>query len=212
MNYTQLVAAVTAYSANDNLSSIIDTCIDIAESRIYREIDFTHARQLSTTNLTAGNFLLQLPTDFWKARYLQVLTGTTRTFLLRKDPGFINEFWPDRTLTALPRYFAFMKDDPEGGSDKYLSLSPTPDQAYQVELHYNARPAIISAGNPDTWLGVHAPDLLLAAVMLEVQVHDKGELASIGNSVENPGWWQTHYKNAVERVIKHQTAVMFDNY
>jgi hypothetical protein len=212
MNYTELVNAVASYSENDNLSGIIDTLIDIAEARLYREIDFTHARKLAIANLTANDYLLQLPSDFWRARYLQVLNGTTRSFLVVKEPSFINEFWPDRTQTGFPRFFAFKKEDPLGGAQNHLSLAPTPDQAYAVELYYNCRPDKISSGNANTWLGTHAPDLLLASVMLEAQVHDKGELASLGNSVENPGWWQTHRKQAVERMIADQQAVLFDEY
>ena len=212
MNYTELVDTVTSYSENDNLSGIIDTLIDIAEARLYREIDFFHARKLSTSNMNIGDGFLQLPSDFWKTRYIQVLNGNTRSFLLRKDPSFINEYWPDRTATGFPLYFAMLREDATAGSANHYMICPTPDLAYTVELHYNYRPSKISSGNPNTWLGTNAPDLLLAAVMLEAQVHDKGELASIGNSLENPGWWQTHYKNAVQRLIADQQAASFDIY
>jgi hypothetical protein len=212
MNYTELVAAVTSYTENDNLSGIIDTLIDIAESRLYREIDFFHAHKLSTSNFNSSDAFLQLPSDFWKTRYIQVLSGNTRSFLLRKDVSYINEYWPDRTATGLPKFWAMLREDALGGSTNHFMVAPTPDQAYTVELHYNYRPAKIASGNPATWLGTHAPDLLLAAVMLEAQVHDKGELTSIGNSVENPGFWQKHYRDAVDRVIKDQLAAATDTY
>jgi len=208
MNYTELLAAVEGYSENNNLTSIIDTIIDIAEARLYREIDFAHARKVVTSALNSGDPFVQTPTDMLFPRYFQILSGTTRSFLLPKDISFINEFWPDRTSTGTPQFYAIMKQDPIAGTLNHFLVAPTPSAGSSVEIHYNFRPAKISSGNATTWLGTRAPDLLLAAVMLEVQIFQKGELASIGNSLENPGWWQTHYRNAVQRLIKEQEATL----
>ncbi len=56
-------------------------------------------------------------------------------------------------------------------------LSPTPNQAYTVELHYYYRPASITAGagSGTSWLSENAPNALLYGSLVEAYTYMKGE-------------------------------------
>jgi hypothetical protein len=56
-------------------------------------------------------------------------------------------------------------------------VGPTPDLAYDVELHYYYRPASITAGvaSGTTWLSENAPNALLYGSLVEAYTYMKGE-------------------------------------
>ena len=68
---------------------------------------------------------------------------------------------------AMPRYYALFDDDT-------FLLGPTPDAAYQIELHYFYEPAsIVDAGT--SWLGDNAETVLLYGCLVEAYTYMKGE-------------------------------------
>lgn len=197
MNYTELSTRIVAYTENPNLANLLDTFLDFAESKIYREIDFKHSRLTKTSALTANDPQLTLPTDCYVVRSLQVLTGTSRAFLLPKDLSFINEYWPDRTLTGTPKFYAWM-------DNSKLMLAPTPASASSVEMTYSTRPAVMSASNATTTLGDRFPTLMFCGVMLEALAYQKGEVAQLDGTPESPGYWERAYQKELDRVRREQ--------
>ena len=70
----------------------------------------------------------------------------------------------------MPQYYALF--DVEN-----FILSPTPDQAYSVELHYYFRPNSLTAGSDSgtTWLSTNAPFAMLYGSLIEAYIFMKGE-------------------------------------
>ena len=110
-----------------------------------------------------------IPTDFEFARYVHIfspsgslggLTDNERVTLQKKDSSYINEYWPNRTSTGVPKYYANWDNDT-------IILAPTPNAAYTIELAYNAQPTGLSSSNTTTWVSNNAPQLLLYACLIE---------------------------------------------
>ena len=89
------------------------------------------------------------------------------SYLLEKEVGYINEAFPDPSYTGVPRYYALF-------NDATFVVSPTPDDFYEVELHYFYEPpSIVEAGN--SWLGDNTESVLFYGCLSEAYTYMKGD-------------------------------------
>ena len=202
MNYTELFNTIKSYCENDfaassftatnDLSTVvvpsseqIDIFIRQAEQRIYNSGQLPSMRKNVYGQLTTDNKYLNLPPDFLAVYSLAVLTdlaaGTDsiQQFLLNKDVSFIRQSYPVPTDTGVPRYYSIFGPNtgpnvPLPYIDFTLLVAPTPDEDYQVELHYYHYPeSIVTAGT--SWLGDHFDTVLLYGCLMEAVTFMKGE-------------------------------------
>ena len=91
MNYTQLSAAIQAYTDNTDASFIaeIPTFVRQTEQRVYNAVQIANLRKNMTGTLQAGNKYLSCPDDFLSAYSLAIYaapsttaTGTTGAFTI----------------------------------------------------------------------------------------------------------------------------------
>jgi hypothetical protein len=105
-------------------------------------------------------------------------TGTYE-YLLNKDVNFIRQAYPSPNDTGTPKYYALFGPTVSGAtiSDELsFILGPTPDAAYDVELHYYYYPESISvAADGQTWLGDNFDTVLLYGSLVEAYTFMKGE-------------------------------------
>jgi hypothetical protein len=101
-------------------------------------------------------------------------------FLLNKDVNFIRSAYPNPTSTGIPKYYAIFGPTttntvPAVITNEYsFLLGPTPDAAYDIELHYYYYPeSIVTAST--TWLGDNFDMILLYGSLLEAYTFMKGE-------------------------------------
>ena len=184
MNYTELSAAISAYTENteDNFIAEIPTFVRQAEQRIYNSIQFPSLRKNMTGVVQSGNKYLSAPTDFLSVYSLAVIenygTATeTYEYLLNKDVNFIREAYPTPADTALPKYYALFGPTVNGGTitnELSFILGPTPDASYHVELHYYYYPESIVTAET-TWLGDNFDSVLLYGSLVEAYTYMKGE-------------------------------------
>jgi len=107
MNYTELVAAISAYTENTFPTAQMDTFIKQAEQRIYNSVQFPFLRKNVTGSTTASNKYLSCPDDFLAVYSMAVIDGTgVYEFLLNKDVNFIRAAYPTPTSTGIPKYYA----------------------------------------------------------------------------------------------------------
>ena len=179
MNYQQLLNAIRAYTENDFPDTVgsgtmtsdeqLNTFIVNAEERIFNSVQLLDLRKNVTGNVTANNKYLSVPSD-WLANFsLAVIDPTSGEYeyLLNKDVSYIRAAYPSPTDTGKPLYYAFFD------VDSYI-LGPTPDQNYQMELHYFYYPqSIVEAGT--SWLGDNFESVLLYGSLLEAYTFMKGE-------------------------------------
>lgn len=169
MNYSQLVAEIQSYTENQFQVDDINTFIKEAEQRIYNAVQLPALRRNVTGQTTQDNKYLSTPTDWLSTFSLAVIDPDTGAYeyLLNKDVNFIRSAYPAPTDTGKPLYYAVFDQDT-------FILGPTPDDDYDVELHYYRYPeSIVTAGT--SWVGDNFDSVLLYGSLLEAYTYMKGE-------------------------------------
>lgn len=159
MTYTELVQAVQAYTENIfpntyladggsyNYTQQLNTFITQAEDRIYNTVLIPALRKNVVGTLANGNEYLSCPNDFLSAFSLAVIDNSGNyEYLLNKDVNFIRAAYPNPNSLGMPAYYSlFGPTVNNSGITKELSfiLGPTPDDDYNIELHYYYYPESI---------------------------------------------------------------------
>jgi len=195
MNYTTLYNTIQTYTENQfpdvylasgstvDATTQINTFITQAEQRIYNSVQFPSLRKNVTGITTIGNKYLSCPGDFLSSYSLAVIDATgAYEYLLNKDVNFIRQAYPTPTDTAIPKYYALFGPTTTSGATPVVTnelsfiLGPTPDAAYDVELHYYYYPeSITTASSGQTWLGDNFDSVLLYGSLVEAYTFMKGE-------------------------------------
>ena len=187
MNYTQLTAAIKAYTENDFPQAVgaggltsaeqIARFVQQAEQRIYNSIQFPALRKNVTGNATASNKYLATPVD-WLATFslARINADGSYNYLLNKDVNYIREAFPFPATTGAPTHYAIFDENT-------FILGPTPDASYGMELHYFYYPqSIVTAGT--SWLGDNLDSLLLYGSLLEAASFMKSEADTVKNYMD----------------------------
>ena len=179
MNYTQLSAAIQAYTENTEADFVaeIPVFVQQAEQRIYNTVQFPSIRKNVTGSTSANNKYLGCPDDFLAVYSMAVVDGTgAYEYLLNKDVNFIRQAYPQPTDTAIPKYYALFGSQTNAPDELAFILGPTPDATYVVELHYYYYPESITvAADGRTWLGDNFDSVLLYGSLVEAYTYMKGE-------------------------------------
>ena len=174
MSYTfsELKTAIQDYCENTETTFVnnLNTFIESAEERIFQSVGLTYFRRNQTATLTTSNQYLNMPSDFLAPFSLSITSSNNKKFLEFKDVNYLQEYSPDATQTAEPRYYASFD------SENFL-IAPTPDSGYVVELHYYYRPASLTAAGDSgtTWLSTNAPQAMLYGSLIAAYTFMKGE-------------------------------------
>ena len=177
MNYTQLSQALQDYLETTETSFVsnIPNFVRQAEERIYRSVQIPELRKNATANMTAGSPYLARPSDFLSVFSFAVIDGDgDYTYLYDKDVNFIREAYPSASTQGVPKYYAQFDGDQTGVTQGNFILGPTPNAAYQAELHYYFDPpSIVDTGT--SWLGDNAEAALLYGALVEAYAYLKGD-------------------------------------
>ena len=197
MNYATLFETIKGYCENDfpntqfsdpngstaTLTSKeqVDTFIQQAEQRIYNSVQFPSIRKNVVGLTTTNNKYLSCPQDFLAVYSMAVIDGSGNyEYLLNKDVNFIRAAFPNPNTTGIPKYYALFgpattnTNPPVITNELTFILGPTPNNVYNVELHYYYYPeSIVTAGN--TWLGDNFDSALLYGALIEAYTFMKGE-------------------------------------
>jgi hypothetical protein len=201
--YAELTTQILNYTetSTDVLSSTItDDFIEHTENRILREADLDAFKSHQYTTVTADNPFVSLPggsspdpTSLSTIRTVHIYpaSGTaTRTFLEQRDISFMNEYWPVRTSTSTPKYWAWWDENS-------IYLAPTPDAAYNIEVGITRLPTRLSSSNTTTWLGNNAPSALLYGSLAEAFKFLKGP-------AEMLQLYEQSYQRAIQELVIEQ--------
>jgi len=134
-------------------------------------------RKNSTSNFNVNNKYLPTPNDYLAVFSFAVVDNLGNyNYLLDKDVNFIRQAYPSPTDSGLPEYYALWDQDT-------FIFGPTPDQSYQVELHYFYYPeSIVTAGT--SWLGDNFESVLFYGSLLEAATFMKEEADVVKNYTE----------------------------
>ena len=187
MNYTELSAAISAYTENTEANFIaeIPVFVQQAEQRIYNSVQFPSLRKNMTGVVSTTSKYLSAPSDYLATYSLAVITNVTGNdlntgtyeYLLNKDVNFIRQAYPTPNDKGTPKYYALFGPTVNGSTitnELTFILGPSPDANYNVELHYYYYPqSIVTAGT--TWLGDNFDSVLLYGSLVEAYTYMKGE-------------------------------------
>lgn len=204
MTYDELYAAIQAYTENTfpdtyladgstvSTQTQLNTIIKQAEQRIYNSVQFPSLRKNVTGTTTDGNKYLACPSDFLSAFSIAVVHPVNGyEYLLNKDVNFIRQAYPRPADKAFPQYYALFGPQSNDLTELTFILGPTPDDAYDVELHYYYYPeSITTVVGGRTWLGDNFDTVLLYGCLVEAYTYMKGE-------ADIMAFYETKYKEAL---------------
>lgn len=171
MDYNSLTEQIKQYSkrTDDFFISQIPNFINQAINRIYSEAKNIGFEKVVFGTLAQNIFNVDKPAD-WKetVSFTLSLPPNDRSILQLRTLEFCQAYWPDPNTIGQPVFYA----DFNNYSSFYLA--PTPDADYTFQLIYLALP-LFNAENPENFLTLRYPSLLLYASMLETIPFLKGD-------------------------------------
>jgi len=162
MDYQTLFNTIQAYAENTEGLFVgnIPVFVQEAETRIYNTVQIPALRKNVTGTLTAGNQYISLPDDWLSNFSLAVIDSDSRyNYLLNKDVNFLREAYPtvsysgtayQGTPGGVPAYYALFGSQLNNTNEMTLMVAPTPDDNYDVEMHYYYYPPTIVQGQIST--------------------------------------------------------------
>ena len=207
MTYTELVAEIQSYTQNyeSDFVANIPTFVDQAETRIYNTVQIPALRKNVTGLTTNGNKYLSCPSDFLSVFSMAVIDGDGNyEYLLNKDVNFMRASYPNPNIEGLPKYYALFGPTVTSNvitDELSFILAPTPDDAYDVELHYYYYPeSITTAADGRTWLGDNYSPVLLYGSLVEAYGYMKGE-------ADMMGYYEKKYQDALAQLNRLGTGL-----
>jgi len=176
MNYTQLSAAIQAYTENTEADFVanIPVFVTQSEQRIYNSVQFPSIRKNMTSTIAINTKYLDCPDDFLAVYSMAVIDANGEyEYLLNKDVNFIRQAYPQPTDKGTPKYYALFGPTVLTSviyDELSFIIGPTADANYGVELH-----SITVAADGRTWLGDNFDTVLLYASLVEAYTYMKGE-------------------------------------
>ena len=177
-NFLTQVRDYTEVDSNVLTDSIIQNFIRSVELDVAGKVDYDDLRKYATSNFTAGNRYVSLPSDLMIIRSVQVIDGTTRVFLEKRDTSFISEFNSSGTQ-GTPKYFA-------SWDDFNILVAPIQATALTIQINYIIDPPQFTSTN-NTFLSTYQESMLLHGVLAEAFRFLKGpdNLYNLYNSKYN---------------------------
>ena len=151
-NYTEVDSNVLS-------DTLLDQFIRNVELDIAGQVDYDDLRKYATSNTTASNRYVSMPSDLLILRSVQIISSNVRDFLEKKDTSFIAEFAPNETVTGTPKYFA-------NWDETNILLAPTPNAAFEIQINYIKDPPHFDSST-NTFLSEHQEAMLLYGVLRE---------------------------------------------
>lgn len=151
-NYSTLQSTIADYLNRSDLTAVIPTFIQLAESQINRDIRHYEMEARSNAQQDAGDEYMQTPAN-WLENIRAHVTGTgTSPLDLISRQAMADKRAGAEDTTGRPQYYAM--------ADGQFQLYPTPDAQYTIELlFYEKIPAL--ASNTTNWLVEEYPDIYL---------------------------------------------------
>jgi hypothetical protein len=167
-SYTDLVNTIQAIAEDngDEFVAYIPYAVSLAEQRLNRELDLPDLEIPVTGTLTAAINTLPKPTGYRYANYFHIIVNGKVQVLKKRREDYLNDYWPDPTQTAAPKYYADQ-------SVTNFQLAPIPDVSYQYRMKYTAEPTRLGTTNQTNYFTTRCADILFAASMVEMTLFMK---------------------------------------
>jgi|TARA_R100001594_G_scaffold125254_1_gene162225 hypothetical protein len=157
--YANLKTEIANYLNRDDLTSYLDTFIDLAESRMARDLRLREMETIDiSTTTVSGTQSYDLPTGYLEMRYVSYQTDPY-TFLTYLAPPDFMRVYNVGVGSGIPSHYTMI------GSKIYLGKMP--DSAKVLELGFFKRPTALSSSNTTNDILTYFPDLYLYSALAE---------------------------------------------
>lgn len=214
--HTIISALLASELKRSDLTSAIGQYIELAEFNLARMLQVTDPKTgmkvwprgfevYTSSTFTSGSAgaILDPPSRLLRVIAFHCLadsagtaTGSIRYPVYERTYGFIRAYNPNQSTTGRPKYWAHM------GTDDMI-VSPSPSAAFDFELDYYARPAVLSGANETNWYTDHAPQLLLYEALLQSAPYLKDD--------ERIATWRAMRDENLAAVMASETAFQSDD-
>lgn len=186
------------YASDPVVYEQIPRLINLAERRIARELKVQGFINVVTGTFAVGQAVYSKP-DRWRDTVsVNIGTGASnnnRKVLFTRDYEYLLSYWPNRTETEEPVFYA------DYDYDHWL-IAPTPDAEYPFEILYYELPPLLDDVVQTNWLTEYAPQLLLYGTLLEATPFLKND--------ERINVWQSMYDRAAAMLNGEDLAKILD--
>jgi hypothetical protein len=180
MTYDSLVADVQSYLERNDAATVskIPTFIMLAEQSLAAQIKLLGNLMVNTSTMVTGQATIDKPARWRKTVSMNITVAGQRQPVLLRKYEYLREYWPDPTLTDVPKFYADY-------DYTHWIVSPTPDAAYGFEVLYYERPQPLDSSNQSNWFTQYAPQALLYGSLLQAMPFLKNDARSV--------MWQQQY-------------------
>jgi len=158
-NYTSFVTVVENYLARTDLSSQIPDFIQLAQTRMSRDLRTEKMLKVATAPITAGDGTVAVPSDMLEVREIHI-QGNPVVRVAYQSPDL---FFKDglTTTSGISVFFTML------GSE--FQFAPVPNGSQTVQILYYAQPTFISTTTASNLYLANYPDALLYATLAEAE-------------------------------------------
>lgn len=159
-SYSELKTAIASFLARDDLTDQIPNFIQLAESRLSRELETREQEKRSTATLTSGDEYIALPSDFREIREVKLNTSPVRVLSYHSPVGLDTSY--ASTGSGIPQGYSIVGQE--------MKIRPIPDSAYTMEIVYVGSLASISDSVTPT-LFLRSADAYLYGALAEAYAY-----------------------------------------
>ena len=156
-NYSDLQATIASYLARTDLTAQIPDFIQLAETRLRRDLRIRQMLKVVTTTTTNGDGTVELPSDFLQMRDLHINTNPITVLKYESPSNFYRNTWS--TVTGIPVQYTILAQE--------FQFAPKPDTNYTLQMMYYAAPPYLGNTNPSNVFLANCPDLVLYGALGE---------------------------------------------
>lgn len=157
--YANLKTEIANYLNRSDLTSYLDTFIDLAESRHARDLRVREMEAVDTSIITvSGTQSYTLPTGYLEMRYVMYQSNPYQFLAYMTPPDFFRVY-NEGEGSGTPTYYTIVSNK--------IYLGNMPDAAQTLELGMFKRPTALSDTNTSNDILNNFPDLYLYAALSE---------------------------------------------
>jgi hypothetical protein len=158
-NYTDLKATIASYLARSDLTTQIPDFIQLAETRLRRELRIRQMLKVVTTATVAGDSTVELPSDYLQMRDLHINTNPVQSLTYQSPSNFYRN--TNSAISGVPLQYTVLAQE--------FQFAPIPDGIYTLQMIYYSAPPYLTTSNTSNVFLANCPDLLLYGALGEAE-------------------------------------------
>ena len=158
-NYSDLKATIASYLARSDLTAQIPDFIQLAETRLRRELRIRQMLKVVTTATVAGDSTVELPSDYLQMRDLHINTNPVQSLTYQSPSNFYRN--TNSAISGVPLQYTVLAQE--------FQFAPIPDGIYTLQMIYYSAPPYLTTSNTSNVFLAYCPDLLLYGALGEAE-------------------------------------------